>query len=70
MKLNRAMIMEGATGPSGGWNNRQLQLLGVEVPPREGWIERILGAEISAENYRRFLALRGVKKNQQIERLF
>ena len=62
--------MAGAGGVSGGWNNRQLQTLGVEVPPREGWIERIVGAEISAESYQRFLALKGVKKHQQIERLF
>jgi hypothetical protein len=39
---------------NGGWTRDQLEALGVSWPPRNGWIVRALGKEISDENRKRF----------------
>lgn len=39
---------------NGGWTRDQLEVLGVSWPPREGWIRRVIGMEISDENRERF----------------
>lgn len=46
MKLTREMIFYCQT-PRGAWNRHQLELLGVSWPPQHGWIERLIGTEIS-----------------------
>jgi hypothetical protein len=39
---------------NGGWTRDQLECVGVKWPPREGWIRRIVGTEISDESRQRF----------------
>ena len=65
MKLTRAMIDSGKSD-RGGWNRAQLQILGVSWPPQHGWPSRIIGKEISAKDYERFLELRGFHKRKKI----
>lgn len=65
MKLTRAMIDSGKSD-RGGWNRPQLELLGVQWPPQQGWPARIIGREISARDYERFLELRGFHKRKKI----
>jgi len=50
MKLTRELIVECQT-PAGSWNRHQLKLLGVPWPPVHGWIDRIIGKEISESDY-------------------
>lgn len=56
MKLTKQMIFAGRS-VRGGWNAKQLALLGVAWPPKKGWIWKIAGTEIPGERYARFLQL-------------
>ena len=55
MQVTRSYIMANRTN-RGAWTRSQIEALGVEWPPRQGWIDRIVGTEISAEAARRFEA--------------
>ena len=46
--VTREFIMQGRS-ERGGWTKDQLALLGVTWPPEAGWIQRVVGTEISAE---------------------
>lgn len=39
---------------NGGYNKRQLELLGIAWPPKRGWKRDLLGLEISEEKARAF----------------
>lgn len=39
----------------GGDIKKQFLALGVSYPPKSGWIERLIGTEVSDEQYERFL---------------
>lgn len=52
--LTKALIEAGRTGNS-GYRKKQLLALGVSNPPKSGWIERLIGTEVSDEQYERFL---------------
>jgi hypothetical protein len=60
MKLTIDKLIAGLN--CGAINSRQLAVLGMEWPPRRGWMRRLAGMEISEETYKRFLALRKQKK--------
>ncbi len=48
-----------AGGRSGvGFNRKQLEVLGVEWPPKKGWLRALVGTEISEEQYAEFLSHR------------
>ncbi len=51
-------MIHSAKNGSGGWNKRQLAVLGVKWPPRKGWLIELCGEEISEREYARFCALR------------
>lgn len=55
VKITRDFIMAGRLN-GGGWNAGQLSRLGIRWPPRRGWIDRVVGRAISAEDAKRFLA--------------
>lgn len=56
--------------PRGAWNKPQLELLGIEWPPRQGWIDRAEGMEIPEAIAERFAALSTLKhKSTRIETL-
>jgi hypothetical protein len=64
MKITNEFIKLGASD-RGGWNKHQLEVLGVPWPPTEGWKDRIIGTEISDEDAKEFLYLRGMTKKQR-----
>ena len=71
MKITREWLFENQT-EAGSWTQDQLECVGVEWPPREGWIARILGSEISAERARRFeqrLTRKQLRQQRRAERL-
>ena len=60
MKLTRENIH--AAGSSGtGFNRGQLAVLGIEWPPKKGWLTQLIGTEVSDEKYKKFMDL---KKNK------
>jgi hypothetical protein len=68
MRLTKKLIMAGATptgpeGKQGAWNKRQLLTLGVDYPPRKGWLKKLLGTSIPIKRYREFLALSKRNRN-------
>jgi hypothetical protein len=65
--LTKALIEASRTGNS-GYRKKQLLALGVGFPPKSGWIERLIGTEVSDEQYERFLGHRTSKQAEQILR--
>lgn len=59
-KLTREMIFEGRT-IAGAWTRAQIESLGVKYPPKHGWIDRLVGIEVTAEQYQDFLRKREVR---------
>ena len=64
MKLTRENI--NALSNSGGFNSAQLTILGA-TDKRKGWLSKLIGKEISDDDYRKLLDLKGAKKQQQLE---
>jgi hypothetical protein len=62
MKIT-ATLLEAGKSIRGGWNRKQMDILGVSWPLREGW-QRVIGKEISADNAERFLDLRGTTQRK------
>ncbi len=57
MRLTREFMLS-ARSPAGGWNHKQLKVLGIKWPPRKGWLHRLEGKEITLEQAQKLLALR------------
>jgi hypothetical protein len=57
--LTRELIHAGNSA-AGGWNKAQLACIGIawNELSRPGWIDRNVGREVTADQYRRFLGLR------------
>lgn len=48
-----------ALGTNGaGFNNAQLEILGVLIPPRKGWLSRLIGRELPEATYYKVLSLK------------
>jgi hypothetical protein len=58
-RITAEWIHDHASG-SGGWNLEQLRTIGVQWPPRHGWIYRSIGREITLEAREAFENLKGV----------
>jgi len=52
--LTKQMIEEGLSS-KGGYNKKQLEILGVEWPPQKGWKSALIGTIISQKQYQNFL---------------
>ena len=52
-------IIELGQSNEGGWNQAQLQVVGVDWPPIKGWKDRLNGMEFTQAELDQFLALRG-----------
>ena len=67
MKINSTLI-EAGKSIRGGWNRKQMDILGVDWPVREGWQRKIIGKEISGDDAERYLSLRGTVKRDSNRR--
>jgi hypothetical protein len=56
--LTRELLHHAATKGS-GFNKLQFALLNVPFPPRKGWLNELIGLELSLETWERVEALRG-----------
>lgn len=61
MKLTRQMILDARTD-AGGWTMAQIQCIGIKWPPYKGWIDDLVGKEISQEKYDRFVEKKNVRR--------
>lgn len=57
LTLTDNLIRAGQTN-NGGWNKKQLHLLGISWPPTKGWKLKVIGQEITEEHYEEFLSLK------------
>ncbi|WP_041377845.1 hypothetical protein [Polaromonas naphthalenivorans] len=53
MKLTHELLMQYRT-PAGLWRKVQLQALGLDWPPLKGWIQRVVGMELTDEQFKQF----------------
>lgn len=61
VRVTMELIEAGKYGP-GGWNAKQLYLIGIKWPPRKGWRHKAIKNLISEENAKLFVALKGLSK--------
>ncbi len=64
VQITQELIQAGESG-AGGWNQAQLELLGVKWPLQHGWRRRIEGSLIPKADAEKFIRLRGVTKKHQ-----
>ena len=63
MKIT-ATLIEAGKSIRGGWNRKQMDILGVDWPAREGWQRKVIGKEIHGDEAERFLHLRGTTERK------
>lgn len=64
MKITQELIESGQSG-NGGWTREQLELIGVQWPPKHGWRQRVQGMEIPEADAQKFVAMRGMTLKRQ-----
>lgn len=62
--MTKKMLMAGQS-LKGGWNAKQLALLGIAWPPSKGWKQRLVGTIVYRDTYKRFIALRGTEASKR-----
>jgi len=67
MKISESLL-EAGKSIRGGWNRKQMDILGESWPPREGWQKNVIGRDISGDDAERYLALRGTVKRDSNRR--
>lgn len=67
MRITAEWIQDYATR-KGGWTQEQLRILGVSWPPKSGWLDKLVGQELSNEKAQQFqqLSPRGVQRIQLV----
>jgi len=63
MIITKKFLESGITG-GGGINQKQLELLNIEWPPRKGWKFELIGNYIPDDVAKKFISLKGVKKKK------
>jgi len=62
VRLTTKMLHDAGTNGYEGWNSRQLASIGIGWPAPKGWLTAMNGKEVTAEQWRRFVSLKGKKK--------
>ena len=52
--LTKQLIEDGLS-PKGGYNRKQLAILGVDWPPQKGWKNALIGTLVTQKQYQDFL---------------
>ena len=63
MKLTYEILMECRT-PRGAWRRVQLAAIGVDWPPVKGWVNRVVGMELTDEQFRQLASGKGDQGKQ------
>lgn len=61
-------FLAAGSSENGGFSRKQLELLGVEWPLRQGWKDLLIGKEVSDENAQAFASLAGRHLEEKTER--
>ncbi len=64
MRLTRSLLYSAGTSEC-GYNRHQLKLLGVGWPPKHGWLNRLIGTEISDRDWNTVLALKHTRRKDR-----
>jgi len=64
IEVDRDYIMKHRT-KKGSWTRSQIQALGIEWPPRNGWIDEIVGVTISPNQQMQFEAKLSAGRERQ-----
>ena len=64
MKLTEQIIHSAGTNGI-GFNFHQLYVLGVQWPPKHGWIQDLVGKEVTDEVWRLVLSLKGKRRSER-----
>jgi hypothetical protein len=67
MKISESLL-EAGKSIRGGWNRKQMDILGVDWPAERGWRKKTIGKEITPEDAEKFLDLRGDVQRKQFGR--
>ena len=67
MRITESLLEQGKSD-RGGWNAKQLAWIGVDWPVHHGWQRKALGKEITENDARMFLSLRGETIRQPARR--
>lgn len=65
-------ILEQGRSVRNGWSHRQLHLLGVETPLKNGWQHTLIGRQVPMSNVNEFLSLKDqhLVRKQRYKNLF
>ena len=55
--ITTKLIYDGRSA-NGGWSKSQLKILGIDWPPKQGWIEEVEGLQITLEKAAKFISLK------------
>lgn len=64
MKITRQYIMDHRT-ERGSWTRPQIEALGIKWPPRKGWINEVVGKELSEDKRKAFEAKVSIKDQRR-----
>jgi hypothetical protein len=64
MKLTRENIHAAAT-KNNGFNRAQIELFGINWPPKKGWLTSLIGKEIPDDVYYKIVAMGGTKPKER-----
>lgn len=53
MKVTHQFIVENRT-PRGSWTQAQIEALGIVWPPRAGWMDKVIGHDLTEAQVRQF----------------
>jgi hypothetical protein len=65
MQIITNKLIEQGKSDRGGWNKKQLAILGIKWPPKQGWKWEIIGNIISEAGIMEFLSLRNKNINRR-----
>lgn len=62
VRLNWSLIHSVGSYGGHGFNKKQLDLLGINWPPKHGWVQWLIGKEIPEHIWKEVVALKGQAK--------
>lgn len=54
--LTSKMLHDASTKGYHGFNAKQLKVIGLKWPPKKGWLKSLVGTQMLASQYRKFVA--------------
>ena len=59
--ITREFILDNTTD-NGSWTRKQFEALGIKYPPRQGWMQNLIGQKISKSRAQKFILARNIFK--------